>query len=319
MRARPAFPTGRISARSRSPTARRRAATWMTRFGPASVVGAVPGRIPASRKEAALPVVTRTARAPALGGTKHARVHEVDPLSRSPQASHRPPRRAPRLARLLRREPESAPGVASNPLAVHGRWSATEAGRSSTSRSSASRQRAGPGLRRGRRAGGEDSPDGSFEFEGLPDGRYVIEGLAPGYASSFSRAFAVTGRQTTSTILVRMTHGGSLTGQIVDVENKPVAEPRSPPSPANPWTATCSSSSPRRALGPHAGQARTDADDASGSKMTPGDYGVEVRAKGFAPDFCKHREDRRGPRASRSRRARSSLARRSRASCGATA
>jgi protocatechuate 3,4-dioxygenase beta subunit len=66
--------------------------------------------------------------------------------------------------------------------------------------------------------------EGRFELTGLPEGSYVIEGYAEGYASSFSDPFAATQGLVASDIVVRMTRGGSLSGQILNAyDNAPIA------------------------------------------------------------------------------------------------
>ncbi|MEQ1892920.1 MAG: carboxypeptidase-like regulatory domain-containing protein [Planctomycetota bacterium] len=62
----------------------------------------------------------------------------------------------------------------------------------------------------------KDSKDGAFELSGLPEGSFVIEATSEGYAPSFSEPFDATQGLTTTDIIVRMTLGGELRGQILD-------------------------------------------------------------------------------------------------------
>lgn len=62
----------------------------------------------------------------------------------------------------------------------------------------------------------KDSKDGNFELSGLPEGSFVIEATAQGFAPSYSDRFDTTQGLATTDIVVRMTQGGRLRGQVVD-------------------------------------------------------------------------------------------------------
>ncbi|MBI5362047.1 MAG: carboxypeptidase regulatory-like domain-containing protein [Planctomycetes bacterium] len=55
------------------------------------------------------------------------------------------------------------------------------------------------------------------------DGGYVVEILAPDYAPSLSKYFTVKQGQALTGIEIRMGHGGSITGRILDASGKPIA------------------------------------------------------------------------------------------------
>ena len=70
----------------------------------------------------------------------------------------------------------------------------------------------------------KDRSDGSFTLDGITEGDYVVEGFARGFASSFSEPFKVTQGLNTGSVEVRLTKGGTLRGQVVDVySGEPVA------------------------------------------------------------------------------------------------
>lgn len=70
------------------------------------------------------------------------------------------------------------------------------------------------------------NPQGEFCIEGVPPSDYVVEAIAEGYAPSYSGNFSVTQSKVVNGIIVKLEHGGSLTGRIVDAEGKPVARAR---------------------------------------------------------------------------------------------
>jgi hypothetical protein len=62
----------------------------------------------------------------------------------------------------------------------------------------------------------KDSKDGTFELSGLPEGSFVIEASSEGFAPSFSEPFDTTQGLATTDIVVRMSRGGELRGQVID-------------------------------------------------------------------------------------------------------
>lgn len=130
--------------------------------------------------------------------------------------------------------------------------------------------------------------EGRFELTGVPEGSYVIEGLAEGYASCFSEPFTATQGLVASDIVVRMTHGGSLSGQFLDAYgNTPIvgAEVSTHENDYidGEWWDMFG------ALEPSAMTKAKVFTDEQGrftvDVMTPGLYQVHVRARGYAPDF----------------------------------
>lgn len=69
-------------------------------------------------------------------------------------------------------------------------------------------------------------PNGEFLLEGVPQSEYVVEAQAPGYAPSFSNNFTLSAGKSVSGIVVRMTHGGSMSGRVIDAAGKPIARAR---------------------------------------------------------------------------------------------
>jgi hypothetical protein len=67
-----------------------------------------------------------------------------------------------------------------------------------------------------------NSPNGEFCMNGIPAGEYVIEASAPGYAPSFSGTVSVTRGQSPNSSVIKLTHGGTLGGRIVDAAGNPV-------------------------------------------------------------------------------------------------
>jgi len=132
----------------------------------------------------------------------------------------------------------------------------------------------------------KDSKDGSFELAGLPEGSYVIEAVADGYASSFSAPFDAVQGITTTDIVVKMSPGGTLTGQVVDAATGQGI--------AGAEIATLDNNYIEgdlfelfSALEPTALTKTKVFSDEQGrfqiERMTPGDYQVQVKVRGFAP------------------------------------
>ncbi|MFO1009701.1 MAG: carboxypeptidase-like regulatory domain-containing protein [Planctomycetota bacterium] len=72
----------------------------------------------------------------------------------------------------------------------------------------------------------EGNANGEFCIPGVQasgDGGYVVEAQAPGHAPGFSAIFSVSPGKTVSGIDVRLGHGGTLTGRVVDPDGKPIA------------------------------------------------------------------------------------------------
>ncbi|MBK7875654.1 MAG: carboxypeptidase regulatory-like domain-containing protein [Planctomycetes bacterium] len=67
--------------------------------------------------------------------------------------------------------------------------------------------------------------DGAYCIPGVQatmDGGYVVEAMAPGYAPGFSATFSVEAGRTVTNLEVRLSHGGTLTGRVVDADGKPI-------------------------------------------------------------------------------------------------
>ena len=71
-------------------------------------------------------------------------------------------------------------------------------------------------------AGGRfrDVEDGSFEVGGLESGSYVVEAHTGGFAPTLSEPFSVSSGLVTPDVVVRMSHGGRITGRIVDAATR---------------------------------------------------------------------------------------------------
>jgi len=63
---------------------------------------------------------------------------------------------------------------------------------------------------------------GNFCFEGVENGNYVVEAWAPGYAPTRSQNFTVSNDRNVEHVAVRLTHGGSISGRLVDPEKRPL-------------------------------------------------------------------------------------------------
>jgi len=132
----------------------------------------------------------------------------------------------------------------------------------------------------------KNSKDGSFELKGIPEGSYVIEALAPGYSSSFSEPFNATQGLVTSDVVVRMSLGGSLSGRVVDAYGGTPIAGVEVATQENNWM-------PGDifelfgALEPSALTKATARTDAEGrftfDLLTPGEYQIQFRGKGFSP------------------------------------
>ena len=132
----------------------------------------------------------------------------------------------------------------------------------------------------------KNSKDGSFELKGIPEGSYVIEALAPGYSSSFSEPFNATQGLVTSDVVVRMSLGGSLSGRVVDAYGGTPLSGIEVATQENNWM-------PGDifelfgALEPSAlskASVRTDAEGRfTFELLTPGEYQIQFRGKGFSP------------------------------------
>lgn len=75
---------------------------------------------------------------------------------------------------------------------------------------------------------------GNFCLEGVQQGEYVVEGWADGFAPSRSQNFVVTQGRNVERVVVRLTKGGSISGRLVDPENRPIAKARIQTKP-NDW------------------------------------------------------------------------------------
>lgn len=69
-------------------------------------------------------------------------------------------------------------------------------------------------------------PNGEFVMEGIAQSDYMAEALVQGYAPSLSNNFTVQGGKSVSGIVVRVSHGGSMSGRVVDAVGKPIARAR---------------------------------------------------------------------------------------------
>lgn len=132
----------------------------------------------------------------------------------------------------------------------------------------------------------KDSKDGSFELSGLPEGAYIIEASAEGYASSFSDPFDAMQGATTTDIVVRMSEGGTLVGQVLDAGTGQGI--------AGAEVATLDNNYIEgdlfelfSALEPTAlTKAKVFTDDDGRfriERMTPGEYQVQIKVRGFSP------------------------------------
>jgi hypothetical protein len=70
------------------------------------------------------------------------------------------------------------------------------------------------------------SSSGDFTLTGVKLGEYVVEGSAAGYAPSYSVPFYVAEGQEITSVEVRMTEGGTLTGRVLDPQGAPVGHAR---------------------------------------------------------------------------------------------
>lgn len=65
---------------------------------------------------------------------------------------------------------------------------------------------------------------GNYCLEGVEQGNWVVEATAPGYAPTRSQNFTVSNDRNVEHIVIRLTRGGSISGRLVDPENKPIAK-----------------------------------------------------------------------------------------------
>lgn len=134
------------------------------------------------------------------------------------------------------------------------------------------------------------STDGSFELTGIPEGSYVMEGQAEGYASCFSEPFTATQGLVASDLVVRMTRGGSLSGQILDAYARAPISGAEVSTVENDWI-DGDLWDLFGALEPSAmTKAKVYTDDKgrfSVDVMTPGTYQVQIRARGYSQLFVK--------------------------------
>jgi len=65
---------------------------------------------------------------------------------------------------------------------------------------------------------------GNFCLDGLEQGNYVVEAWANGYAPTRSQNFTVSNDRNVEHIVIRLTHGGSISGRLVDGDGKPLAK-----------------------------------------------------------------------------------------------
>jgi len=131
--------------------------------------------------------------------------------------------------------------------------------------------------------------DGSFSIECTQSGTFMIEGRATGFAPTFSDEFRFTQGQPMNNVIVRLTNGGSITGNIVDPDGKPVPRPRITTH-ANDWTNSLFD----RALGDqfptNVTQKATTGNGAGRfelENLTAETYQIRVRAPGFCEATMK--------------------------------
>jgi len=131
----------------------------------------------------------------------------------------------------------------------------------------------------------KDSKDGTFELSGLPEGSFVIEATAEGYAASFSERFDATQGLATTDIVVTMTRGGELRGQVIDATTGAGL--------SGAEVATLDNNFIEgdlfelfSALEPTALTKTSVFTDAEGrfaiERMTPGEYQVQIKVRGFS-------------------------------------
>lgn len=132
------------------------------------------------------------------------------------------------------------------------------------------------------------SKDGRFELNGVPDGSYVIEGIAEGFASSFSETVTATQGLLTSDVVVRMSRGGSIKGQVLDAYGRAPVVGAEVATVDNDWI-DGDLWELFGALEPSALTKTKVYTDEQGrfeiELMTPGTYQVQFRAKGFSMVF----------------------------------
>jgi hypothetical protein len=128
-----------------------------------------------------------------------------------------------------------------------------------------------------------NSPTGDFCVNGVPTGEYVVEASAPGFAPTFSGQITVSRGQAQGNVVVRLTHGGSMSGRIVDGAGKPVGRARitthDPEWDEDPFTQMLGNEFPSNV---------TELDVRCGEDgrfllagLTPGSYQVRIHAAGY--------------------------------------
>ncbi len=134
----------------------------------------------------------------------------------------------------------------------------------------------------------QGAKDGAFEIGGVPEGSYVVEGIAHGYASSFSEPFSATQGLETTDVVVRMSKGGSLRGTVLDSYSSAPVVGAEIKTVDNMWVegdffelfAELEPSALTKAV------VRTDAEGRFEIEvLTPGDYQVQIKAKGYTTVF----------------------------------
>jgi len=130
--------------------------------------------------------------------------------------------------------------------------------------------------------------NGQFELPGVPEGEYVVEGIAAGYASSFSEPFSAVQGLVTSDVLVRMTKGGALRGLIVDSYSGAPIAGAEVSTKDNMWVEG-DFFELFGEIEPSALTKATVKTDAEGrfefSVLTPADYQIQIKRKGYTPVF----------------------------------
>jgi protocatechuate 3,4-dioxygenase beta subunit len=133
-----------------------------------------------------------------------------------------------------------------------------------------------------------NAKNGQFEIPGVPEGDYIVEGIAAGYASSFSEPFTAVQGLVTSDVVVRMSKGGSLRGQVVDSYSGDPLPGAEIETKDNMWVEG-DFFELFGELEPSAltkSRVRTDAQGRFEiAVMTPGDYQVQIKSRGYTPVY----------------------------------
>ena len=129
-----------------------------------------------------------------------------------------------------------------------------------------------------------NASNGAFELSGLQEGEYVIEANAQGYAPSFSEPFMAVQGVTTPDVVVRMSKGGAVRGQVVDSYGSTPIAGAEVQTLDNEWVDD-QLFDLFSALEPTALTKVSVRTDAEGKfeipLMTPGDYQIRIKAKDF--------------------------------------